>query len=125
MSAQNGFGVIVSMDDLQEKLQSISCGPRQWMAKLVRVAPGQERVTPVYAEVWFSNPTSADMPTEICWRFPVLQNCVWRETESFVCLHPSLAIPVQEGLYLDGDRLLGDPLEDFFSFWPPLREALS
>jgi hypothetical protein len=125
MSVGNGYGVIVSMGDLHEKLGSISCGPRQWMAKLVRVKPREERLTAVYAEVWYSNPTSADMPAEICWRFPVFQIRVWRITESFVCLHPSLAIPVQEGLYFDGDRLLGDPLEDFFSFWPPLREALS
>lgn len=110
MSAQNGFGIILSLDELREKLQSISGGPRRWRARLVRVKPGEERLTSVYAEVWYSNPTLADMPNELCWGFPVFQIRVWRIAESFVCLHPGLAVPVQEGLYFEEDRLLSDPL---------------
>lgn len=125
MSAENGFGIIVPIEDLKARLRTISSGPCQWRVKLAVVESGEECSTAVCAEISYTNPTLADMPNEICWRFPVLQELCWRGLESFVCLHPSVAVPVQEGLYFEGARLLCDPLEDFYSFWPLIREVLS
>jgi hypothetical protein len=126
MSAnETGFGIILSMNELQDKLRTISSGSRRWTAELVFIECDEKGPTTVCAEIWYNNPVSPDMPNEICWRFPVLRQLSCGEMESFVCLHASLAVPVQGGLYFDGDRLLCDPLEDFYSFWPPIREALS
>lgn len=98
MSTENGFGVILSINDLQAKLRTISIGPRQWNAKLVNVGPCDECLTNAYAEIWYSNPGLTGMPNELCFRFPVFCDLFGDDAESLVCLHPSLIVPVQEGL---------------------------
>jgi|SRR6185437_10414081 len=126
MSApEDGFGVILSLADLQTKLRTISNGAHQWTAELARCKPVQEGWTTFYAEIWYSNPSPRDMPNDLCYRFPAFRDRFWGDGESFVCLHPGLAVPVQQGLYFEGERLLGDCIQDFESFWPPIREALT
>jgi hypothetical protein len=49
----------------------------------------------------------------------------WTASWEQVCLHPSLAIPVVEGLYFEQCLLKRDLSEDWQRFWPPLRQALS
>ena len=125
MSDKSGFGAIIEFDELQAKLQTLSDGRHQWIAKLVRDKPVEKGWTEFYAEVWFSNPGLKDMPNELCFRIPAFNVQFTDGGHCLVCVHPSLIVPVQEGLYFEGDRLLCDPLEDFENFWRPLRRVLS
>jgi len=122
---ENGYGVILSLADLREKLQTISSGPHQWSVELVQTKPAHKGWTTSHAEIWYTNPELTDMPNEICLSFPAFRDWFWGVEESFVCLHPGLAQTVQPGLYFEGERLLYDCIEDFERFWPPIREILS
>ena len=123
--SEKGFSVLMTVGDLQAKLATICSGAHLWSVELVNLEPGEEGSTRLYAHMWYSNPGTTDMPNQLCFGFPLLQDSFWLETESYVCLHPSLAVPVQAGLYFEGDRLLRDPLEDFDRFWAPIRKVLS
>ena len=125
MSDEGGFSIILEFGDLQAKLQTINDGPHQWIAKLVRDKPAEKGWTKFYAEVWYSNPGPKGMPNELGFRFPAFPVPIGDVMECLVCVHPSVMVPIQEGLYFDGDRLLRDPLEDFENVWRPMRKMLS
>jgi hypothetical protein len=67
------------------------------------------------------------MTDEICYRVPVLpiSGLLTEEGSDLVCLHPDLIESHLEGLYLENDRVVGDCLEDWHMFWPPIMEAIS
>lgn len=117
--------MILEFGELQAKLQTISDGPHQWIAKLVRDKPAEKGWTRFYAEVSYSNPGLKGMPNELSFRLPAFPVQSGDVVEFLICAHPSLIVPVQEGWYFEGDRLLRDPLEDFEMFWRPLRRILS
>jgi hypothetical protein len=123
MANENGFGVVILLEDLEAKLRIISGGLRKWTVELAPLELGEDLLATIYARIWYTDRGQADMPNELCYGFPIFKDCFWRNT--FVCIHPGLAVPVQMGLYLEGDRLLWDPLEDFDRFWPPIRKVLS
>ena len=41
-----------------------------------------------------------------------------------VCLHVYTRKQIRNGLYLEGDRVLWDSIEDWERFWPRLEAAL-
>jgi hypothetical protein len=55
---------------------------------------------------------------------PAFHQAMGGELKTLVCLHPSLADLVVQGLYFEGDKLQTDRLEDWYRFWPPLRRVL-
>ena len=125
-SSGEGFGVVLALSQLQAKLGQISKGAHQWTAKLVEVLePHELGWTNLCAEVWYSNPEYLDMPNQISYHFPAFPDLVFGDEEDAkVCLHPSLMVPVAEGLYYDGDLLKKDWLGDFCAFWYPIRAVL-
>jgi hypothetical protein len=68
----------------------------------------------------------------VCFTFPIVAN-IWLlgglfrhrpEAGYMVCLHIYTGNKIRRGLYLEGDRLLGDFVEDWEKFWGPLEAAL-
>jgi hypothetical protein len=120
-NTESGQGTIITLVDLQTKLGFISCGQHQWTARLARVAGEWQMAYPQQCvEIWYTNPEFIDMPHQICFRFPAFHQVMGGESEALVCLHPSLADPIVQGLYFEGDELKADCMEDWYRFWPPL-----
>jgi hypothetical protein len=93
-NTESGQGTIITLVDLQTKLGFISCGQHQWTARLARVAGEWQMAYPQQCvEIWYTNPEFID---------------------------PSLADPIVQGLYFEGDELKADCMEDWYRFWPPL-----
>lgn len=117
-SGENGQGTIITLADLEAKPALISHEQHQWTACLARVSsePRLGRL-PQCAEIWYTNPEFIDIPNQICFHFPAFDQVIGCDSEIMVCLHPSLAELVVQGLYFQGD-------EDWHRFWPPLRQLL-
>jgi hypothetical protein len=125
ISLENGSGTIITLGELRAKLDLISEGQHQWTAQLGRVTDESGMGWPERCVlIWYTNPEFIDMPNEICFRFPAFHQVLGGESETLVCLHPSLADLIVKGLYFEGDELKWDSLEDFYRFWPPLRGVL-
>ena len=68
----------------------------------------------------------------LCYTFPIVANlCLPKflaprvdEAALMVCLHVYTGTSTRRGLYLEGDNLLGDFVEDWEKFWGPLEAAL-
>ena len=124
-SGANGQGTIITFADLETKLGLISHGQHRWTARLVRVSGESQMAWPQKCvEIWYTNPEFIDIPNQICFHFPAFDQVIGGESEIMVCLHPSLAELVVQGLYFEGDKLKTDCLEDWYRFWPPLRILL-
>jgi hypothetical protein len=121
----DGQGVIITFAELEAKLVYISEGQHEWTARLERVEDHAELGwPPICALVWFSNPGMIDMPNGICYRFPAFAGALCSDSDTLVCLHPSLMDVLARGLYFEGDKLMWDCMEDFGRFWEPLRKVL-
>lgn len=122
------FGFILSLSELDERLRLISDGPHQWAThRITRPVLNQQGVLHTYIAVGYTNPETVDMPNFLCYLFPTLDNgsSVGFSRDLLVCLHPSAAIPIAEGLYFEDASLKGDILEDWGRFWDPLRTVLN
>jgi hypothetical protein len=125
-SLETGYGVVITLGDLEAALSAINRGPHQWTARLARIT--DDRVVgwpPLCVQVWYTNPGPIDMPTQLCYRFPAFRHGLFEErSDTLVCIHASLMDPLVEGLYFEDDELKSDPVEDFGRFWDPLWEKL-
>lgn len=59
-------------------------------------------------EIRYTNPQFVDLPNEISYLFPAFNEPIFGMPYILVCLHPSLAVPVKEGLYFEGAALKHD-----------------
>jgi hypothetical protein len=124
-SCENGQGTIITLADLETKLSLIGHRQHQWTARLARVAGESQMAWPQQCvEIWYTNPEFIDMPNQICFHFPAFHQVMGGESETLVCLHPSLADLVVQGMYFEGDKLKTDCLEDWDRFWAPLQRLL-
>ncbi len=114
----------MTLPELRLKLRQISSGNHQWEARLIpQAVRNREGTEGRYAAIAYTNPELIDMPNYICYLFPVIEPGEGGRVR--VCLHPSTAIPVAEGLYFEGAELRVDHLEDWGRFWDPLKAALA
>jgi hypothetical protein len=118
------WGIIVTLDKLEATLRFISHEQHQWQADL-----NPESALETYGslqpgvEIRYTNPQFVDLPNEISYLFPAFNEPIFGMPHVLVCLHPSLAVPVKEGLYFEGAALKRDLLEDWYRFWPLLIAA--
>jgi hypothetical protein len=72
-------------------------------------------------------PVPRQTTDELTFALPVLSETVspGQEEDALVCLDADTLQPVQEGLYLEDDRVLGDFMEDWELVWPALGKALA
>jgi hypothetical protein len=119
-------GYILSIADLRRVLADISHGSRRWWIQnnftLLRDPDEQT----FWLTLFHSNPAPDQMTDEISFHVPVLLSSVvrWNEESALVCLDPEVIRPHGEGLYLENDRVVGDFMEDWITFWEPLKQAL-
>jgi hypothetical protein len=123
----SSHGYILSIADLRRVFSFISHGSRRWWIEnnvTLHRDPGKQTF---WLTLHHANPVPGQMTDEISFQVPVLQASIvssWEET-ALVCLDPEIIRPHVEGLYLENDRVVGDCLEDWNLFWPPIKQALS
>lgn len=122
----NWWGVVLSLDELNACLRSISHGSHQWTACL-EPEPRDEWDTRGQhcVRICYSNTELIDMPNEISYIFPTFVSAIFWRPDVLVCLHPSMAVPVLKGLHFEGSQLRYDLLLDWDKFWPPIRDVLT
>jgi hypothetical protein len=124
-SCPPGSSAIVTFDELKAALRFLSHEQHQWQARLNLESAAETYGSPQSSvEIRYTNPQFVDLPNEISYLFPAFNESILGMPYVLVCLHPSLAVPVQEGLYFEGAALKHDLLEDWYRFWPLLIAAV-
>lgn len=108
-------GIIIRYDDLRGILKQISHDKHQWS-----LGPPLDRNGGYWVQINYTNPDS--FLSELHFLFPVA--ALGMGDETLICLHPTTAISLRDGLYMEGDKIMLDAMEDWLAFWPPISEAL-
>jgi hypothetical protein len=121
-------GFITSLTDLRERLADISNGDHQWAAQVLPkpMGIGSGGDLRRYVIIGCTNAPFETPPNHLCFLFPILLDPVPSPDEEtlLICLHAEVAIMLSHGLYFEGDKLKGDVLGDWLTFWSPLGQSL-
>jgi hypothetical protein len=116
------LGLVVNLTILREVLKALSIdGKRWWIASDPYDASARG-----YVSIGHGDPNCSDRLNILHFRIPVLGNETPRAgTDSLVLLFdPSTSFPEEPGYYLENGRVMRDALEDFMSFYSPIKSAL-
>jgi hypothetical protein len=121
-------GFVLSLAELNICLQKMSGGIHQWVAIPVPyIVPTRDNEPRGYITIGYTNPQDIEIPNYLTFLFPMVK-CTQRPAtfdNLLICLHPSAAIPLSEGIYLEEGNVKLDTLEDWDRFWKPLSNALA
>jgi hypothetical protein len=119
---------LVSVEDLRDICSGLADGRREY-----RVTCDDEKTVAI------SYQDEPDGLNALCFTFPIVVNLnvkhasllrlfgkqwPFGEDGLMVCLHIYTGMQTRKGLYLEGDKLYCDSLEDWEKFWWPLEAAL-
>jgi hypothetical protein len=119
---------LVSVEDLRDICDALNDEKREY-----RVICDEEKTVAI------SYKGRPDDLNALCFTFPIVVNLnvkhaallrlfgkqwPFGEDGLMVCLHVYTGTSTRRGLYLEGDKLLGDFVEDWGKFWGPLEAAL-
>jgi hypothetical protein len=107
---------------LREVLKALSIdGKRWWIA-----SDPYDASVRGYVSIGHGDPQCSDRLNTLHFRIPVLGNKTSRAgTDSLILLFdPSTSFPEEPGYYLENERVMQDALENFMSFYSPIKSAL-
>ena len=128
LAIEHGF--ILSLAELRNVLRSMDPAGTLWtLVPPPAHSPVTKAGTPkaLLVRIRLRQPEFINPSNDLVFMFPIVlrpQGGPAREEEVYVCLHPETANLEQAGLYFEGEELKQDPLRDWDTFWPPLKEAL-
>jgi hypothetical protein len=116
------LGLVVRIKILREVLKTLSIDGRRWWI----ASDPQDAMTTGSITIGHGDPQCKDRLNTLYFRFPVLGEMPPRtSTDKLVLLvESSVCTPEEPGLYLENGRVMQDFLEDFTSFYPPIKDAL-
>jgi len=116
------LGLVVNIRTLREALKALSVGEKRWW---IASSP-QDAVTTGSLIVGHGSPQCEDRLNNMYFRFPVLGEVTpsTRPDKLLLLIDPSTCTPEEPGLYMGTGRVVQDFLEDFISFYPPIKDAL-
>jgi len=98
--------MVITLDRLEATLRFISHEHHQWQAHLNPETEAETYGSQQWSvEIRYTNPQFVDLPNEISYLFPAFNEPIFGVPHVLVCLHPSLAVPIKEGLYFKGTDL--------------------
>lgn len=120
---QVDLGFALSLESLSGALQAVSTNTRRWWI----AATPCEAVERGHVRVGYEDQDRSDLLNRVYFQLPVLSNSLSRAGTNriIILLDASCCILDQPGRYIDEDgQIKHDVLEDFVSFFVPLKNAL-
>lgn len=120
---QIDLGFAVSLETLCQVLKTLNNDKRRWW---IATAPC-EAVESGYLRIGYEDRENSDLLTRIYFQLPVLSKSLRQSGADriVILLDASCCIPDQAGLYVaEKGQIEHDVLEDFTSFYYPLKRAL-
>jgi hypothetical protein len=115
------LGLVVNIGILREVLKALSMHGRRWWI----ASDPQDAMTTGSITIGHGDPQCKDRLNTLYFRFPILGEMTRKtSTEKLVLLvDPSACTPEEPGFYLENGRVKQDFVEDFTSFYPPIKDA--
>jgi hypothetical protein len=116
------LGLVVNIETLREVLKELNIdGRRWWMA-----SDPQDAVEEGSIVVGHGDPQCTDRLNTLTFRVPVLNDVIPEggTNKIVVLLDPAVVSPKDVGYYVENGRIVQDSLEDFTSFYIPIKRAL-
>lgn len=116
------LGLVVNLETLRAVLKGLSAdGKRWWIAS----DPYDAAVTG-YVSIGHGHPSCNDRLNTLYFRIPVLSDATLggRTNRIVLLLDPAVLTSESAGYYVENGRIVQDGLEDFASFYHPVKHAL-
>ena len=116
------IGIVVSLETFREVLRGLRVDGRRWWI----ASDPQDAVETGFITVGHGYPRCFDRLNTLHFHLPVIGNEVTniRTDRLVLMIEPSVISQAEPCLYLANGRVLEDPIEDFVSFYGPLKRAL-
>jgi hypothetical protein len=116
------LGLVVNLKTLREVLKGLSIGGKRWWI----ASDPQDAVEDGAIFIGHGDPHCTDRLNTLIFRVPVLNDEAPRGGTDTLLLffHPATSFPAEPGYYLENGRVMQDSLEDFMSFYVPIKAAL-
>lgn len=116
------IGFAVNLGTLRQILRGLSVDGKQWWIACDPVYATEKGIV----TIGHGDPGCIDRLNTIYFDIPILnEESPLRGTDNLIALLDSSVIAaVQPGLYMEGDRILPDPVTDMECFFQPIRQAL-
>jgi hypothetical protein len=116
------LGLVVNLKTLREVLKALSIGGRRWWI----ASDPYDAAARGYLSIGHGDQHCPDRLNTLYFRIPILGPEILRgRTDTLLLLfHPATSFPAEPGYYLENGRVMQDSLEDFMSFYVPIKAAL-
>jgi hypothetical protein len=116
------LGLVVNLNTLREVLKTLSVDGRRWWI----ASDPCDALERGYITIGHGDPCCEDRLNTLYFRIPVLdhQPLMTGAAGLLFLFDPSTSCPENSGNYLENGRMVQDALEDFTSFYIPIKDAL-
>jgi hypothetical protein len=121
--ANVSLGVVVELQILKEVMQDMSVGGRRWW-----VASDPEDAAAVGSlTLGFGDPNCKDLLNAVYFLIPIVLSVVprYHRARLILLVDPSYVKVETPGFYREDGGIVQDGMEDFVSFFAPLKKALA
>jgi hypothetical protein len=120
-------GYCVEFLTATKRINGLSFGAHQWVCVPVTgIYLANENRSRLYLIVCCSNSDPTGLPNHLCFCLPLLvdRSDPRGGVKLLACFAPESMVQLQRAYYWEGDELKHDLLEDWCSFWGPLKRCL-